>query len=163
MDPTHDAQEIRNAHIKHEAAVRSIGVLYYLASIFSIIGGIGMVLSGREKPPVRFVVGPLLVLLAYAYWKLGGWFRSLDPKAKNPGTILACVGLLGIPIGTIINAYVLYLLHSQKGKVVFSSEYRSVVAATPDIVYRTSRIVWFLIYFTAAIILIVVLGALFGK
>ncbi|HKB60455.1 MAG TPA: hypothetical protein VKC56_10480, partial [Gallionellaceae bacterium] len=56
--------------------------------------------------------------------------------------VLAGLGLLGFPFGTVISAFILYLLFSKKGAMVFSDEYKQVIADTPDIKYRTSIIVW---------------------
>ena len=67
--------------------------------------------------------------------------------------VLAVLGLIQIPIGTIINGYVLYLMFSDKGKVVFSPEYQEIREATPEVKYKTSMIVW---VFLA--ILVVLLG-----
>ncbi len=72
---------------------------------------------------------------ALAFWSAGR-FRRLDRSALVPGTILAAFGLLGIPIGTIINAYILSLIYSEKGRFVFSGPYQDVVAATPQIVWK---------------------------
>ena len=48
---------------------------------------------------------------------------SPSPPAAGPAllgglgwTLLSVIGLIGIPLGTLINAYILYLLHSEKGK-----------------------------------------------
>jgi hypothetical protein len=61
------------------------------------------------------------------------------------GIVLSCFGLLGFPIGTLISAYFLYLLSSQKGVYIFSPEYARVIAATPHIKYKTSIIGWILL------------------
>ena len=70
---------------------------------------------------------------------------------KIPVTILSGLGLLSIPIGTLINGYILYLMYSQKGKVVFSPEYQDIRDATPEIQYQTSKLAW-------GILIVLVLG-----
>lgn len=81
--------------------------------------------------------------------------RAVNLKVRTAAIVLSVLGLLAIPIGTIISAYFLYLLASKKGEFVFSEEYAQVRAATPEIKYRTSRIVW---GFLIALILLIVLG-----
>ncbi|PAW69614.1 MAG: hypothetical protein B9S38_09450 [Verrucomicrobiia bacterium Tous-C4TDCM] len=76
--------------------------------------------------------------------------------------MVAGISLIGFPIGTLIGAYILYLLLGAKGKMVFSPEYQAVIAQTPHIRYRTSKVVWILL---GLVLLIIVFGlvALFIK
>ena len=98
-----EAEAIRQAHISHEASVKSVGILQLFA----------------------------------------GWgVRGLRRWGRILGCILSALGLLGFPIGTLINAYILYLFLSKKGRTIFAPEYQDVIAATPDVKYRTSIVVW---------------------
>ena len=45
----HD-EEIRQEHIKHEASIRSVRILYFLPAFFLIIGGLGMFAGGEGEP-----------------------------------------------------------------------------------------------------------------
>lgn len=143
-----DSEAIRREHIKHEASVRSVGSLYLLGSILLTLIGVGGLLtafgdSGETTTEgLPAVASVLFLLFAALQFQVGRWLRALNPKAKIPATILAIIGLLGFPIGTLINAYILYLLNSKKGVTVFSAEYAAVRAATPHIQYKTSVIVW---------------------
>lgn len=76
--------------------------------------------------------------------------------------MIAGISLIGFPVGTLIGAYILYLLLGANGKVVFSPEYQAVIAQTPQIRYRTSKVVWILL---GLVLLIIVFGlvALFIK
>jgi hypothetical protein len=47
--------------------------------------------------------------------------------------VLSGIGLLGFPIGTLINGYILYLFLSKKGRTVFAPEYQEVIEATPHV------------------------------
>ena len=78
--------------------------------------------------------------------------------ARIPTGILSGIGLLAFPIGTLINAYVLYLIFSAKGKMVFSDEYRAVIEQTPHIKYRTSIIVWIVL----GLLLLLIAFGIFG-
>jgi hypothetical protein len=99
----------------------------------------------------------ILVLLSYIYFQLGRWFKALNSKAKTPGTIFAILGLLAFPLETLINGYILYLLNSKKGTIVFPDEYKQVIAATPEIKYKTPAAVWLLLGF---IVVVVALGVI---
>lgn len=74
--------------------------------------------------------------------------------------MLACIGLLGIPVGTLINAYILWLLFSKKGKRVFSVDYQRIIAETPHIKFRTPIFAW--VVLAVLIAGLVVLVASFG-
>ncbi|HIE96653.1 MAG: hypothetical protein ABGZ23_13735 [Fuerstiella sp.] len=61
------------------------------------------------------VLGIVHFVTAFGLWGLHSWARILTG-------LLAGIGLLWFPIGTIINGYVLYLVFSVKGSMVFSDE-----------------------------------------
>jgi hypothetical protein len=83
--------------------------------------------------------------------------RKLQNWARYVAVVFSVIGLLGFPIGTIISAYFLYLLLSQKGTMVFSDEYKEIIAATPHLKYKTSIIVIILLIL---LVVILVFGAL---
>jgi hypothetical protein len=70
---------------------------------------------------------------------------SSEPSARVAAIVFAGIGLLGFPIGTLINGYILYLLLSQKGRRIFQPDYAHIVAATPEVKYRTSIVVWIIL------------------
>jgi hypothetical protein len=82
--------------------------------------------------------------------------------ARIPTGILSGLGLLGFPLGTLINGYILYLIFSQKGKTVFSEEYQAVIEQTPHIKYRTSILVWILLGLVLLVIGIAISVAFFA-
>ena len=88
--------------------------------------------------------------------------RTLASWAKIPASIIAGFGLLGVPVGTLISAYVLYLIWSEKGKMVFSPEYKDVIRQTPHIKYKTSIIVWIFLGLLVTVILFGIAGLVFG-
>ena len=95
------------------------------------------------------------------------------------GFQLAMIGMVG-PAGSpivgvlvayglflLIVGYILYLLVSPKGSMVFSHEYREVMEATPHIKYKTSCILKGFLIFLVVVVLLAVLGgvlsAILGK
>ena len=52
---------------------------------------------------VFIIIGAIYLFLAYSLWQLKGWARLVT-------TVLAVIGLLGFPIGTIMSLIMLYIL-----------------------------------------------------
>lgn len=153
--PSDSALETRKAYLTHEASVRSIGSLYYLSAGLMICASLGGLVNDKSAATVKIATSALLAILASIQIWAGSKVRKLDPAARTPITVLSCLGLLAIPVGTLINGYILYLILSEKGKYVFSEEYRAVVAATSEVKYRMSPLV---LIFVALVIVLVVLG-----
>lgn len=154
--------ETRNKYLSHEASVQGIGALYLLGSVFLILIGAGVIVAGiigittgEAEAAVGLVLGLVYVPLGILQFWVGKGLRTLNPKVRIAAIVLSAIGLLGFPIGTIVSAYFLYLLASKKGEFVFSEEYARVRAATPEIKYRTSWVVW---AFLIILILLIVLG-----
>lgn len=153
--------ETRNKYLSHEASIRGIGALYLLGSVFIaiagvilVIGGLAATVAGEQDAVFGLVVGLVYVPLAVLQFWVGRGLRAINPKVRTAAIVLSVIGLLGFPIGTIISAYFLYLLAGKKGEFVFSQEYARVRAATPNIKYRTSWVVW---AFLIALILLIVM------
>ena len=160
-----NVEAVRNFHLSHEASVKSIGVLYLLGAIFVVplglyflvlpfLGGAGW--QGEAAILVGLGLFYLSLGLVQGFTAVG--LRRLRPWARIPAVVLSTIGLIGFPIGTLVSAYFLYLLLSQKGKTVFSDEYQAVIAQTPHIRYKTSIFVWILL----GLLLIVLAFAFIG-
>lgn len=157
------AEEIRNAHLSHEASVRAIGVLYIIAGILILLtpfillgmpggpGGPGRIEWGViASMSFSLAVGMLLIATAYGLRKLHFWARFAAAALSVPGFVL------GFPIGSVICLYILYLLFSRKGAMIFSAPYRDIMQQTPHIQYKTPVLVWVFL-----LLLIAVLGFTF--
>jgi GYF domain 2 len=157
------AEQVRKEYLSHEASTQSVGLLYLLGGGILGLTGSGVLVSGLivqvggQSKGMDLAAGAFfgLFLLAWSgvqIW-LGLGLRRLRRNVRIGVTLFSVLGLLGFPLGTLINGYILYLLHSGKGKVVFSEPYRQVIAATPQIRYRTSPIAWLAL---AALVLVVI-------
>jgi hypothetical protein len=134
-------------------------MLYYFSAAVWLLVGI----TAFRNPGIGGKMGGLfMALLAAGFILLGRGLGRLKPQARRPAIILACFGLLGFPIGTIINAYVLYLLCSQSGKVVFCPQYQQVVELTPDIECRTSIVVRVLFWILIAVLCLGMVAVFFA-
>ena len=155
--------ETRNKYLSHEASIQGIGALYLLGAVFLVIFGVGAIgvsiagLAAGQADSVGLIFGLIYLPLGLLQFWVGRGLRVLNPKVRVVAIIFSVIGLIGFPIGTIISAYFLYLLASKKGVFVFSEEYARVRAATPEIKYRTSWVVWGLLI---ALILLIVVGIL---
>ncbi len=160
----HDYELIRRKHLKHEVSVQSIGVLYYLSGVIvgfaAAISAVG--LSSEGESSVFLAVSFLYGLVAVICFALGSGLRKLRRGVRLPVGIFAAIGLLGFPIGTLINGYILYLVFSKKGQYVFSDEYRDVIDSTPHIKYRTSLAVRIICAIFFALIVFAVISATFA-
>ncbi len=163
IDPQ-SALEIRRAHIKHEASVKSIGILYYLGAIaltFFTIGSIGGVITAATGPAdVASLAGasaPLIIFipLTVIQWITAYGIRRLKPWSRIMAIVLSAIGLIGFPIGTLINGYILYLLLCKKGRMIFSPEYKEIIALTPEVKYKTSKVTLVVL----AVFILVIIGA----
>jgi hypothetical protein len=169
--PPDSPESIRRAHLNHEASVRSIGNLCYLGAILWSLGATFAIssLSNLQRQPDGwvsaaglvgdFLVGLILpVAMALLLFFGGRGLRKLTPWGRVVGIVIGVIGLAAIPVGTILGIYILYLLLSKKGKMVFSPAYKEVRAATPDVKYKTSMVVWVVL---GIFILLLLLFALF--
>lgn len=155
------AEEIRRAHIKHEASVKSIGLLYYLGGFFLIIAMIASLrnaFSGATQGILAILIPIALVAIGIFQIITAFHLRKLRPWSRIAAIVLSAIGLIGFPIGTIINAYFLYLLLAKKGAFIFSPEYNEVIAATPHVKYKTSVVAWIVL----AIVVIAVIALIVG-
>lgn len=155
------AELLRRKYLSHEASVQSVGALY-------LVGGLGLGLlgfafiatplaaSGRVEPTAVLMLfgGILQIVLAWGLWKLRSAIRI-------PVVLVSVLGLLAFPIGTLINAYILWLILSRKGQMVFSEEYRQVIQQTPHIKYRTSLLSWLVLILFLGLLTVGLLGTLF--
>ena len=180
------AELIRKSHLSHEANIQGFGCLYTLGGILGILGaisyvGIGIfVMAGGVVPKelefmvfgaggdrlvsggLTTLVGVIFLAIAVAQLFAGRSMQTLNPSGKILAIVVAAIGMLQFPCGTLISGYLLYLLVSAKGRTVYSSAYKEVMQATPHIRYRTSIIVWIFLFILIGVLLLGVLAAIFG-
>jgi hypothetical protein len=176
------AELIRKSHLSHEANLQGFGCLYTFGGILGIIGslfyvamGVFVIASGvpaqmaNQNAPVPntnpaaagLIVALMgLVFLAISVLQLlgGRAMQTLNPKGKVLAIIISAIGLLGFPCGTLLSTYLLYLLLSTKGEMVFSDRYKEIIQATPHIKYRTSIIVWIFLFILIGVILAAIIA-----
>ncbi len=139
-----EAESIRREHIKHEASIRSVGFLYYFGAAMMLIAAV-MFIVGLQEMAFGYGLAIIYGALAVLSIAVGHELRALKPWARIAAIVLSVIGLLGFPLGTLINGYILYLLLSKKGRRIFESDYADIVAATPHVKYKTSVLIWMLL------------------
>lgn len=166
-DHPSDAEVIRKEHLNTEASIKSLGFLHYLISLGIIrlsisflsqyegkshYGGVAEVAGALAEP----LIGAVLLGFAIFQFFTGSAIRKLKPWGRIAAIILSGIGLLAFPVGTLINAYILYVLIARKGKMVFSARYKEIIAATPHVKYRTSKTVWVVLGVLIVILTIII-------
>lgn len=150
-----NVEATRRHLLKHEASIKSVGTLYFLSGIVLLFSGVSVFAVNAPEP----MVGVLCLAIGILQMWLAVGLRKLKRVVRIPTMVLAAIGLIGFPVGTIISAYILYLLGSQKGVQVFSDEYAEVIAATPHIKYRSSKLIIVLLILIVAVIAIALASA----
>lgn len=136
---------LRQAHLQHEVQLKSVGSLYLLAAlVWGVASAIGTPvyfdLHPFEPAWLKVITVALLLLTVLVLVVVGVGFRGLQSWVRIPGAALSIGGLLLFPLGTLINAYVLYLMFCAKGRTVLAPDYARVRAATPHLRYRRSAL-----------------------
>jgi len=160
-----EAEEIRQEHIKHETSVRSIGILYYLSGGLMVVASLAMIAGSFSGQSKAFMMGMGVGYLAIGVLMLfvARGVRKLLPWARTTTIVLAAIGLLGFPLGTLLNGYILYLMLSKKGKRIFEADYKDIIEATPHVKYRTSIVVWIVLGLLVVAFVGLIAAAVFVK
>ena len=155
------AETIRRGHLHHEASMQALGVVFSLIGVVVLLATI-FALVTRSNAGLEIRPGKLGVvdLVAYtvgivATLTVGYGIRRLRRWARIAAIVLCGIFSLRFPDGTLIFPYFLYLLFSAKGKRVFSPDYGAILAATPQIRYPRSTVVW-----TVVAVLVVVVASI---
>lgn len=145
-----DAEGIRRELLSHEASIRSAGSVFFLVALLYALAIAEATLPLGTSHPSNFEFHSLPIGLALLLANAGvGWgLRRLQGWAVIGASLLACVALLSVPFGTLFGLYVLYILHTAKGRRVMTPRYRAIVDATPHVVYYTN---WAIIIAVSAV------------
>jgi hypothetical protein len=87
--------------------------------LFGALGGVAMYVSG-SLPLTAGMLGACLGLYGVAHLACGIGLWTLKPYGRTLEIGISCLGLLGIPIGTIISVLILIYMFKPGVKVLFS-------------------------------------------
>jgi hypothetical protein len=127
----------RAEHLRHETAIQMVGLLYFAAALGALAAGVTVAVLTHDEDTIRVAI--LFGLLSIGFGYSGWLLRRLDTRARYTASLLAVIALMALPIGTVLGGYVLYLVHSKKGRTILSPEYREVIAATPEFQCRVAN------------------------
>lgn len=117
--------------------------------------------------------------LTLLYGGMGYGLRRLQPWARWTTVVFTALGLLytlvvsviaflanpivgaiTLLVGSLIPGYILYMMVSAKGSMVFSPEYKAIILKTPHVKYKTSLIVKIFLAILLLLIGLAVVGAI---
>ncbi len=160
---TSEAETVRNNYLKQEANVKSVGSLYFIISVFLVIGAFSSWRAvqrasdpGAVLPTVSAIFGAagiLGLIVGFGLRRLESWARILAIILSGLAVIASLLNMPSGFIGLVIHAYLLSVLASPKTSLVCSPYYKEIIAATPHVKYRTSKVVWILLGLLLVIIL----------
>jgi hypothetical protein len=135
----------RNVDAVNDSMFLFIAAVYAIAFGINLAMGIGL----RGLKTWARWVEITLVGLSLAYCTLA----LLGVLFFSPGGVSGPLAptLFVVGFGYLILGYILYLLVSPKGSVVFAPEYKEVIARTPHVKYKTSCLV-------KAVLLLILIG-----
>jgi type IV pilus assembly protein PilA len=102
--------------------VTVLAVLHAIAGVlllFAALGSVAMYATGNV-PFAAGILGAALGVYGVANLVCGIGLWTLNPYGRTLEIVISCVGLLGIPIGTIISVLVLIYMFRPGVKVLFS-------------------------------------------
>ncbi|MBB5033054.1 hypothetical protein [Prosthecobacter vanneervenii] len=155
LQATSSDELIRQEHINTEATLKSVGILYYLgAFVLTLMGGMALFGSLMNGETASVLLGLFFLIIGVTQGVAAYGLRRLQSWARVPTIILSCIGLLGFPLGTLINLYILVKVAGKQGKFILTPEYQRIVAATPHVKRKTSIVM----KIALALLFIILLG-----
>jgi len=96
------------------SGITVLAVLYWLSAIVAILGGLAYV-SGLLyfMGAVLIVIGILDIMIGWGLWNLKKWPRAI-------AIVLAIIGFISFPIGTVISIITLWYLFKPEIKACFA-------------------------------------------
>jgi hypothetical protein len=166
-----EVEAYRKKYLNHEASVKSIGALYMVGAIFLVPFGLGLAVwaFANEDLTGPSTIEAIVGLCCLGYGVFQGFvavgLRRLQSWARIATAVISVIGLLagliGMRLGALISAYILYLVLSEKGQIVFSENYKRIIEQTPHIQYRTSIVIWLFVGLLFALLFLGLGAALF--
>ncbi len=158
-------EALRRKHLRHEIQLKSVGALYYFMGAMLLLSSVAMWVSPEFTADGEAAFAAFFTFyfgLSTLVLVLGFGLRRLQPWVRIPTTVVSALGLIVVPIGTLISAWVLYLIHCEKGRMVLSKPYQLVIAATPHVKYKRGVGDWIAIGILALILLAVAVAIVSG-
>jgi len=143
-------------------AIGTVGLLVMASGLVSL-NQPNAIPNGPSPGTMRVIflgVAVLYLALTLLNGGMGYGLRRLQPWARWTTVVFTALGLLytlvvsvfaflanpiagaiTLLVGSLIPGYILYMMVSAKGSMVFSPEYKAIILKTPHVKYKTSLIV----------------------
>jgi len=105
--------------------VTLLAVLNFIGAAFYLIGAVVFFVMASKQPEdlVSFgVVGGFVFIFGIVHYACGRGLWNLKPYGRTLQIILACFGLLGFPVGTIVSILILVYFSKPQMKALFSGK-----------------------------------------
>lgn len=157
-----NAEAIREEHIKTEATIKTIGLLYWLGGLAIVAAAAMSVIASvttSETGVHELLISVTLLALGVFQFLVGNGLRKFQRFARICAGVISALGLLAFPVGTLINVLILGTLFRKKSRMIFSEPYKEIIAATPHVKYKSSSLFRIVVYtFLVTLLLILVAG-----
>lgn len=104
------------------ALLQFVGGLFTLA--VAMLGGIGLLAGDGTEPVVTWIILVALGLIAFVSVLAGVGLWRLRPFGRTMQQVMAGIGLLGVPLGTIVSILILVYLNKPGIKLLFGAKPR---------------------------------------
>lgn len=139
-------ESVRQKYHITEANVKSFGLFTLMAAALCFVLAASRAYSdtpeGLIKPPsvAEFTLwGIFSFITGIGLIRLSTW-------ARIPAIVFSCFALVHFPMGTLFGALMLYAILNPKAAMVFSGEYKQIIANTPQVRHRTSAFCYMLLF-----------------
>ena len=123
---------IRKEIFDDEQRVRRQSITLYLLGLTAWAVGSWSASLSRKAGHLSLVMAFAATIVGLLFLIAGRGVAKLDRRRRPLVIGLACIALLGFPIGTLLGMQILIGLVRSKGRFVFSDKYREVLDAVPD-------------------------------
>lgn len=108
--------------MQRPGAISVLAVLNILGGAFSLLAGLAIVTTSTDEGGAVVGIGVIYLLISGIQITTGIGLWNLRPWGRTLQIVLACIGLIGFPIGTLISGLILYYLFRPGIKVLFSGK-----------------------------------------
>ncbi len=108
--------------ITRPGVITFLAVLHFIGGAFWLLVGLGSFAASTSAPGVAaaLVTAPILIAVGVAQLFCGIGLLRLRPYGRTLQLVFAWIGLIGIPVGTIISIFILIYLFKPGIKLIFA-------------------------------------------
>jgi len=116
--------------MKRPGTISVLAVLNFLGGTFTLLGGLAIVTMAADQGGAVVGIGVMYLVISGIQSTTGIGLWNLRPWGRIMQIVLAVIGLIGFPVGTVISGLILYYLFRPGIKVLFSG--KPATELTPD-------------------------------